>query len=133
MKQQQVYNLKEFAAKYQLKDIFGAYAAHIHTDVLNGSVLGDMASERTLFYKILLVKSGSVKFEVVLGTENAEDEKHQLTASDLLVVSPKHVYKFTEISEDLRLNVFLLMKRFLMIWFIIFLTINSRRLLISFI
>ena len=37
MKQQQVYNLKEFAAKYQLKDIFGAYAAHIHTDVLNGS------------------------------------------------------------------------------------------------
>lgn len=49
MKQQQVYNLKEFAAKYQLKDIFGAYAAHIHTDVLNGSVLRDMASERTLF------------------------------------------------------------------------------------
>ena len=87
MKQQQVYNLKEFAAKYQLKDIFGAYAAHIHTDVLTGSVLRDMASERTLFYKILLVKSGSVKFEVVLG-------------SDLLVVSPKHVYKFTEISED---------------------------------
>jgi AraC family transcriptional regulator, transcriptional activator of pobA len=37
MKQQQVYNLKEFAAKYQLKDIFGAYAAHIHTDVLNRS------------------------------------------------------------------------------------------------
>ena len=59
-----------------------------------------MASERTLFYKILLAKSGSVKFEVVLGTESAEDEKHQLTASDLLVVSPKHVYKFTEISED---------------------------------
>ena len=100
MKQQQVYNLKEFAAKYQLKDIFGAYAAHIHTDVLNGSVLRDMASERTLFYKILLVKSGSVKFEVVLGTESAEDEKHQLTTSDLLVVSPKHVYKFTEISEE---------------------------------
>lgn len=101
MKQQQVYNLKEFAAKYQLKGIFGAYAAHIHTDVLNGSVLRDMASERTLFYKILLVKSGSVKFEVVLGTESAEDEEHQLTASDLLVVSPKHVYKFTDISEDL--------------------------------
>lgn len=49
MKQQQVYNLKEFAAKYQLKDIFGAYVAHIHTDVLNGSVLRDVASERTLF------------------------------------------------------------------------------------
>lgn len=130
---QQVYNLKEFAAKYQLKDIFGAYAAHIHTDVLNGSVLRDMASERTLFYKILLVKSGSVKFEVILGTESAEDEKHQLTTSDLLVVSPKHVYKFTEISEDFEAECVLLMKRFLMIWFIIFLTINSRRLLISFI
>lgn len=100
MKQQQVYNLKEFAAKYQLKDIFGVYAAHIHTDVLTGSVLRDMASERTLFYKVLLLKSGSVKFEVVLGSESAEDEEHQLTTSDLLVVSPKHVYKFTEISED---------------------------------
>lgn len=47
-----------------------------------------------------MVKSGSVKFEVVLGSESAEDEEHQLTTSDLLVVSPKHVYKFTEISED---------------------------------
>ena len=75
-------------------------AAHIHTDVLNGSVLRDMASERTLFYKVLLLKSGSVKFEVVLGSESDEDEEHQLTTSDLLVVSPKHVYKFTEISED---------------------------------
>ena len=97
MKQQQVYNLKEFAAKYQLKDIFGACVAHIHTDVLNGSVLRDVASERTLFYKILLVKSGSVQFKVVQGTESTEDEKHQLTASDLLVASPKHVYQFTEI------------------------------------
>ncbi len=56
MKQQQVYNLKEFAARHHLESIFGAYAAHIYIDVLNGSVLRDVASERTLFYKILLVK-----------------------------------------------------------------------------
>ena len=28
MKQQVVYNLEEFATKYHLNDIFGAYAAH---------------------------------------------------------------------------------------------------------
>ena len=28
MKQQIVYNLEEFAAKYHLTDIYGAYAAH---------------------------------------------------------------------------------------------------------
>ena len=63
---------------------------YLLASVIPAKRMRDMASERTLFYKILLVKSGSVKFEVVLGTESAEDEKHQLTASDLLVVSPKH-------------------------------------------
>lgn len=131
MKQQQVYNLKEFAAKYQLKDIFGAYVAHIHTDVLNGSVLRDVASERTLFYKILLVKSGSVKLSwelKVLRMRNISLRQviclsHRLS---MFISLPKY-------RKILRPNVFLLMKRFLMIWFIIFLTINSRRLLISFI
>ena len=32
MKQQQVYNLKEFAAKYQLKDIFGG--THHSVDIM---------------------------------------------------------------------------------------------------
>ncbi len=32
MKQQQVYNLKEFAARHHLESIFGAYAAHIYID-----------------------------------------------------------------------------------------------------
>ena len=61
MKQQQVYNLKEFAAKYQLKDIFGAYVAHIHTDVLNGNVLRDVASERTLFLQDIIGKKRKCK------------------------------------------------------------------------
>ena len=30
MKQAIVYNLTDFAAKYQLNDIFGAYATHLH-------------------------------------------------------------------------------------------------------
>ena len=131
MKQQQVYNLKEFAAKYQLKDIFGAYAAHIHTDVLNGSVLRDMASERTLFYKILLAKSGSVKssWELkVLRMRNISLRQVICLSYRLSMFISLPKYR-----KILRLNVFLLMKRFLMIWFIIFLTINSRRLLISFI
>lgn len=34
MKQQQVYNLKEFAARHHLESIFGAYAAHIYIDDL---------------------------------------------------------------------------------------------------
>ena len=37
MKQQQVYNLKEFAARHHLESIFGAYAAHIYIDDLCGS------------------------------------------------------------------------------------------------
>ena len=131
MKQQQVYNLKEFAAKYQLKDIFGAYAAHIHTDVLNGSVLRDMASERTLFYKILLVKSGSVKSSWELKVLRMRNiSLRQVICLSYRLSMFISLPKYRKIS---RLNVFLLMKRFLMIWFIIFLTINSRRLLISFI
>lgn len=131
MKQQQVYNLKEFAAKYQLKDIFGAYAAHIHTDVLNGSVLRDMASERTLFYKILLAKSGSMKSSWELKVLRMRNiSLRQVICLSYRLSMFISLPKYRKIS---RLNVFLLMKRFLMIWFIIFLTINSRRLLISFI
>lgn len=128
---QQVYNLKEFAAKYQLKDIFGAYAAHIHTDVLNGSVLRDMASERTLFYKILLAKSGSMKSSWELKVLRMRNiSLRQVICLSYRLSMFISLPKYRKIS---RLNVFLLMKRFLMIWFIIFLTINSRRLLISFI
>lgn len=33
MKHQQIYNLEEFANKYQLTDIFGAYAAYLSVGV----------------------------------------------------------------------------------------------------
>ena len=46
---QQVYNLKEFAARHHLESIFGAYAAHIYIDDLCENEFKEMALERTLF------------------------------------------------------------------------------------
>ena len=42
MKQQIVYNLEEFAAKYHLTDIYGAYAAHF---AINGGENNCVSSE----------------------------------------------------------------------------------------
>ena len=72
MKQQVVYNLEEFATKYHLNDIFGAYAAHFSIGAAYSSIEIDataptntdfyaMVQERTLFTKLLLVKQGSVE------------------------------------------------------------------------
>ena len=36
MKQQTVYNLEDFATKYHLDDIFGAYAAHFSVTIDDG-------------------------------------------------------------------------------------------------
>lgn len=56
MNQQKVYNLEEFATKYHIKDIYGAYAAYFSV-----SGFSSMVKERTLFTKILLVKQGSCR------------------------------------------------------------------------
>ena len=56
MNQQKVYNLEEFATKYHIKDIYGAYAAYFSVSGFNS-----MVKERTLFTKILLVKQGSCR------------------------------------------------------------------------
>lgn len=61
MKQAIVYNLTDFAAKYQLNDIFGAYAAHLmvsDNDPILFSTDSDkgfdkMVRERTLFTKLI--------------------------------------------------------------------------------
>ena len=55
MKHQQIYNLEEFANKYQLTDIFGAYAAYLSVgftlptgvDVIHH--FKEMVQQRTLF------------------------------------------------------------------------------------
>ena len=39
MKQQLVYNLEEFATKYHLNDIFGAYAAHFSIGAAYSSII----------------------------------------------------------------------------------------------
>ena len=39
MKQQVVYNLEEFATKYHLNDIFGAYAAHFSIGAAYSSII----------------------------------------------------------------------------------------------
>lgn len=62
MKQQQVYNLKEFAARHHLESIFGAYAAHIYIDDLCEKSFIEMAHERTLFTKLVLVTRGKSKW-----------------------------------------------------------------------
>lgn len=108
---QQVYNLKDFALRYHLQDIFGAYAAHVAFDDSHDEELCEMAGERTLFTKILLVKAGMVKMKVlqqkVAAGKNVPqlplapaEGMCQLKASDLLVVSPKHVVAFSEMSSD---------------------------------
>lgn len=51
MKQQQVYNLKEFAARHHLESIFGAYAAHIYIDDLCEKDFIEMAQERHLVHE----------------------------------------------------------------------------------
>ena len=62
---QQVYNLKEFAARHHLESIFGAYAAHIYIDDLFEKNFIEMAQERTLFTKLMLVNKGSIKMGVL--------------------------------------------------------------------
>lgn len=119
MKQQQIYNLSDFALRFHLTDIFGAYAAHLLIDYSQETSLVKMASERTLFTKILLVKQGHITMNVLsqLGEHSqlevlsqqdvslrgqmlGDEHERLLSTNDLLVVSPKHVLAFSEMSCD---------------------------------
>lgn len=100
MKQQQIYNLKDFAGQYHLHDIFGAYAAHILIEDSQSKKLARMAGERTLFTKLFLVTRGTISMESLGMTDALASSAHQLSASDLLVVSPKHVVSFQNMSRD---------------------------------
>lgn len=100
MKQQQVYNLKEFAARHHLESIFGAYAAHIYIDDLCEKDFIEMAQERTLFTKLVLVTRGRIKMGVLQQSTEANNSDRSLSAGELLVVSPKHVIAFSEMSVD---------------------------------
>ena len=100
MKQQQVYNLKEFAARHHLESIFGAYAAHIYIDDLCEKDFIEMAQERTLFTKLVLVTRGNINMGVLQQGTEANDSDRTFSAGELLVVSPKHVIAFSEMSAD---------------------------------
>lgn len=103
MKQQQIYNLEEFANKYQLTDIFGAYAAYISVgftlptgvDVLHH--FKEMVQQRTLFTKLLLIRKGTATVVI-----NEQDERKTLNADSLLVMTSRHVINEIELTPDFK-------------------------------
>ena len=97
---QQVYNLKEFAAQHHLESIFGAYAAHIYIDDLCENELKEMALERTLFTKLVLVTRGNINMKVLQQGAETDGTDRTLISGELLVISPKHVIAFSDMSAD---------------------------------
>lgn len=103
MKHQQIYNLEEFANKYQLTDIFGAYAAYISVgftlptgvDVLHH--FKEMVQQRTLFTKLLLIRKGTATVVI-----NEQDERKTLYADSLLVMTSRHVINEIELTPDFK-------------------------------
>lgn len=101
MKHQQIYNLEEFANKYQLTDIFGAYAAYISVgftlptgvDVLHH--FKEMVQQRTLFTKLLLIRKGTATVVI-----NEQDERKTLNTDSLLVMTSRHVINEIELTPD---------------------------------
>lgn len=101
MKHQQIYNLEEFANRYQLTDIFGAYAAYFSVgltlptgvDVLHH--FKEMVQQRTLFTKLLLIRKGTTTVVI-----SDQDEKKTLNADSLLVMTSRHVIHEIELSPD---------------------------------
>lgn len=101
MKHQQIYNLEEFANKYQLTDIFGAYAAYISVgftlptgvDVLHH--FKEMVQQRTLFTKLLLIRKGTATVVI-----SEQDERKTLNADSLLVMTSRHVINEIGLTPD---------------------------------
>lgn len=101
MKHQQIYNLEEFANRYQLTDIFGAYAAYfsvgltLHTGVDVLHHFKEMVQQRTLFTKLLLIRKGTANVVI-----SEQDERKTLNADSLLVMTSRHVINEIELSPD---------------------------------
>ena len=83
---QQVYNLQEFAAQHHLESIFGAYAAHIYIDDLCEDELKEMALERTLFTKLVLVTRGNINMKVLQQGAETDGTDRTLISGELLVI-----------------------------------------------
>lgn len=117
MKQQIVYNLEEYATKYQLKDIFGAYAAHFSVSGANSDstfnsvaienaddLFHSMVTERALFAKFLLVKQGSCTIKLQI---KGDEETVTLSPKTLLTVTAKEVGEIIDVSDDFDAEVIL--------------------------
>ena len=59
-----------------------------------------MAQERTLFTKLVLMTRGKIKMGVLHQSTEVNNSDRPLSAGELLVVSPKHVIAFSEMSAD---------------------------------
>ena len=101
MKHQQIYNLEEFANKYQLTDIFFFFSAYFSVgftqptgvDVLHH--FKEMVQQRTLFTKLLLIRKGTATVVI-----NEQDERKTLNADSLLVMTSRHVINEIELTPD---------------------------------
>lgn len=113
MSPQIVYNLKEFAQKYQLKDIFGAYAAHMTVSGMeangynikeNTVAFEKMVKERTLFTKLMLVHQGFCQMHI--------HNKLDLRQGSLLIVTSKETALIETMSQDFEAEFILVDERF---------------------
>lgn len=94
---QKIYNLEEFASRYHLKDIFGAYAAHFAVTRQESGDFADMVTERALFCRIFLVKQGSCRMVI-----NGKDgDVLELGEGSMLMVSVNDVATLLSVSLDI--------------------------------
>lgn len=114
MKQAIVYNLTDFAAKYQLNDIFGAYAAHLmvsdnapilfSTDSDKG--FDKMVRERTLFTKLMLTLQGNCQIQLL------DQQTLSLQPGDFLIMTPQETASICQMSPDFEAECILVDEQF---------------------
>ena len=94
---QKIYNLEEFASRYHLKDIFGAYAAHFAVTRQESGDFADMVTERALFCRIFLVKHGCCRMVI-----NGKDgDVLELGEGSMLMVPVNDVATLLSVSPDI--------------------------------
>lgn len=91
-----IYNLEEFAARYHLSDIFGAYAAHCSATADDSRIFMGAAEERTLFARFFLVKQGCCD---ILLDGNA-DGSLELKEGGFVILSMNDVAELRSVSAD---------------------------------
>lgn len=114
MKPNVVYNLTEFAAKYQLMDIFGAYAAHlmvsecdsVHFSKDSDRAFDKMVKERTLFTKLMLTLQGSCQMQL------QGQPSFSLKPGDFLIVTAQETATISQMSHDFEAECILVDERF---------------------